>query len=221
MRSGKILGLVPMLAVVVVSVASTGYAAADTTLCKEPWEPFACPAGEQYGAGTELKSILRIGEAEFVAGMIVVKCEQSGMILKTKAVKGAPLPGEITEFFFGGCKGCTNVSAIHLNYSTELERTTLGNGSLTLKNGGAGNPAIKIAGCPGGVSCIYKAEALATFLLGGAPPEYSFSKAPMTKESGGCAAATGSFSATYHFPWARETPEMEWITNPIVWVEKT
>lgn len=222
---GKSFVLAPMLIVLLVMVTRADPAAAATTLCKEPWSPLACPVGERYAAGTELHAAAYGIEVKLIAGMLTVACpaseEGSSLILKTKEVQGAPLHGEITEFSFGGCSGCTSVTAIHLNYATELERTTPGKGTLTLKDGGSGNPSLKIAGCPGGVSCIYKAEALVARMWGGKPATLLFENSPMTKESGGCAATEAFFLAQYFFPWGREDPEAKWTAEPAVWVEKT
>jgi hypothetical protein len=222
-RGDKTFALLPMLAVLLVAIAHTDSASAATTLCKGEWDPAVCPAGERYPAGAEFKAPLRFAgfsEAKLVAGSLTVKCTASTLLFKTSEAAGAPLHGEVTEFTFGSCTGCTNVTAIHLNYAMELERTAPGNGSLTLKNAGGGNPAIKISGCPGGISCIYKAEALGAPIAAAMVTEIFFAKAPLTKESGGCAATEAFFSALYGIEQVRETPEQKWALSPTIWVEK-
>ncbi len=217
MRTIKLLGLTSLAALAVTAFVGVGSAAAATTLCKETSNPNPCPAGEKYPAGTEFKFSLRIGEAKIVTGGFTAKCQTSGGIFKTKEVEGAPLLGEITEFTLGSCAGCSNVVAIRLNYKLELERTTPGSGSLTAKSGGAGNPAFKLSGCPGGASCIYQAEGLAAFITGGTPAEFTFNNAPLTKETGSCS-PEATFTATYHIPFVKE-PGMMWAMNPSVWLE--
>jgi hypothetical protein len=111
------------------------------------------------------------------------------------------------------------VTVIHLNYKTELERTMAGNGNLTMRSSGAGNPAIKLVNCPLGVSCIFKAEAVASAVTGGQPAEIKFENAGFEKESGSVACGTAAtFSAQYDIVQAKE-PGMVAVGNPRVMVE--
>jgi hypothetical protein len=217
----KIIGLALTLALLL-GATSAGSASAATSLCKAVQNP--CMAANKWASGTEYTVELKaMTEAVMVAVGTAneLKCTESKTMAKTNALEGAPLLGEITAFTFNNCAPCTVVTVLHLNFKAELEFTAAGNGNMTLRTGGAGNPAVKFANCPAGVSCIYKAEAVAAKVTGGQPAVVHFENAGFEKEVGPVLVCgnSGTFTAEYDIVQAKEPGQMA-VNNPRVMVEQ-
>jgi hypothetical protein len=213
-RKIKIIGLIAVLAFA--GLASSGIASA-TTLCKV--QKTTCPGGETYPANTEYTGTLAAGtEATITGAAFEIKCATSTIIGKFSAASAAPLQGEITTWSFTNCEKCTSFTAIHLNYKSELEKVGGHNGNLTLKSGGGGNPEFKLTGCPLGVTCTYKAEAIGPNFVGGQPAEVVFTEASMQAVGNFTCGTEGKFSATYKITSLKE-PGMVAVNNPPVYVE--
>jgi hypothetical protein len=221
MRLGKALASGVALAAALTAFAGASSASA-TTLCKVAMQE-PCAAGNRWAAETEFKSSLLLNtEARIVTTEFEVTCEASQLGFKTTEQAGSPLKGEITQLTFAGCRGkCTTVTAIRLNYKTELEWTAVGNGSFTAISGGAGNPALKLTNCTGGATCVFKAEAVGMFFGGGQPAEVKPEAAPFGYESGLLifCGAEATLTATYTVNSAQEPGAME-VANPRVMVAK-
>jgi hypothetical protein len=151
---------VAITATVVIGVAS----ASATVLCKENLT--TCSAGAIYPSGTGVEAKFK-GAAITFKGTLSVSCTGSTIGGKTTAERGAPLPVEISSWSFSGCTGCETVSAKNLSNTGQINRTTGGNGTVTLASGGKGSPGIEMTGCAFGISCVWAAPTMS--LTGGSP----------------------------------------------------
>lgn len=215
MRYCKILGAALTIALLLGGIG--GGSASATTMCKAVQNP--CAAANKYPSGTEYTAELVENNEAVLVSVFEEKCTSSKIVAKQTALEGSPLLGEIGTYLFGGCTPCTTETAIHLKYKTELELTEPGNGNMTLRSNGAGNPTFKLTNCPGGVSCVYKAEAVAAQVTGGQPALVKFENASFEKESGPLICGpVGTFNAEYEITEAKE-PGMAGVANPRVMVE--
>jgi len=214
MPTRKLLWLLLALTLALTAVWAPGSAMAATNLCKEAMK--SCEAGKKYPSGTEFKATS--GAVTIKVGSLTVKCDGSTLNFKTTALEGAPLTGEVLEFTFNGCTGCTSVTAIHLNYKLEIERTIPDFAGLSISKAAAGNPAIKLGSCTGGVACTFQAESLSTSLVGGTPAGYAFNNAPMSKEGVGGCTGEAFLSVSYGITFVKE-PGGNWTMNLGVWPE--
>ncbi len=143
-------------------------------LCKEDKAP--CPVGEILGTGTTIKASLA-ATFKFVYTYEKVpkepSCTESTMEGKTTTETGNPIIGEVTSLTFGQCAGgACAIEALGLPYRMEIERTSDGSETLTLRKKNTGPPAVKIK-C-GGLfeNCAYETTELTFNVQGGAPAKF-------------------------------------------------
>jgi hypothetical protein len=150
------------VAVAVWAIWIAAGSASATVLCKETPKEGACPAGQAYPAETEVSAT---AEKPFlVTSGEDVTCETSKATVKSSTAGGPSeaVKGTVKSLSFSGCKltgGATcTVEAVNLPYAAEASWTSGSNGSLTVKNGGSGEPSAT-ASCTGGaVACVFGAE---------------------------------------------------------------
>ena len=194
MRSFKTLGIAA-LAAMAISAAVAASPASATVLCKE--NTTTCAAESIYPSGTTLKASLAVGnKLKIIAGGLTVQCTKSAISGKTTAEKGAPLPAEISSLTVGSCTGCKSGEAKNLSYSAAFERTSGGNGTVTIASGGKGTPAISWSNCMiFNVPCTYSLPNAS--LEGGNPASLKATGTVVWMEGSGLCPKEGTFEATY------------------------
>lgn len=124
-------------------------------------------------------------------------CEEATFAGKTTEA-ATPLIGEVSAMTFKKCGGgvCA-VEAQAMPYKTEIEKTTGGNGTFTLANGGGGPPKIEI-NCGKAFICVYDASNAIFTLTGGESPKLAIAQT-LEKDASSEAecGATMDWTATY------------------------
>jgi len=201
-KSIKMFVVAATAALLAMAVLGAGSASA-TVLCKE--NTATCSAGNIYPSGTSVAASLK-GKFE-LNGAFPLSCTGSTLSGKTKAEKGAPLPIEVTGLTLSGCSGCpftpisTAAAASNLPYTAGLTRSTEGDGTVAVSNGGKGTPILKITCTYSGsqFSCGYSLDGLQLGFDGGNPATIA-AAAKVVQRVEGLEIACGSqasLSATY------------------------
>jgi hypothetical protein len=154
MKYLKILGLTVVAATALMAVMGVSSAAANqsTVLCKVNQTP--CAAVNQYPSGTHFEASLVPGSKLVLKGNVVMTCKKSTTTGFTRSGTANPLHAEITALTLSECEGCGKMTALNLPYTATITKTGPGVGTFTIEpRVGGGNPALKLEGCPFGVSC--------------------------------------------------------------------
>jgi hypothetical protein len=170
-----------------------------TVLCSANQTP--CAAKSVYPKGTALKAQLEAGSAFQLSGEVPVKCTESSITTSTSAESGLPLAASVSGMSFGGCKlfgfNCTD-AAVNLPYGAAIERTSGGNGNLTLSSGGSGAPAFTVL-CPLlAVECKFSVSGVQFGVQGGNPAKLTATAVKLQSEiNKAMCGETATLSATY------------------------
>jgi hypothetical protein len=199
------------------AIGATGASA--VTLCKENQKK--CPGGQGYAKETVFSLKLATGaEVSFANGIFAARCLASTFESKTKEESGSPLQGTIPAFSLGApeCEGCKKITAPAVPYSTEFQEVK-GVWTLTVKNGGGGNPRFRLTECPPGgkEECTYGGSYGLEF-TGGKPASVVANKVMLPRLAGsalGCGDSV-TWSASYQIVEATE-PGQKGVTSPPVW----
>jgi hypothetical protein len=211
MKLSRTFGLALIAVVAAMAFIGAGTASA-VTACKVNTNP--CPAGSEWTAGTAVKAELVAGTvAELVAeGTPSVNCSVSKSEGKSTATSGSPLPGEITNLTFekcatvGGLVPCT-VTTVNLPYSAEItaNEKVQGNGFLTVKSSGKGNPGAAVV-CGTVLNCTFTTAAAKLSITGGTSPKLD-AEAIVLERSGSLCPTKATWTAHYLVT----TPNPAWI----------
>jgi hypothetical protein len=145
--------------------------ASAVTACKVNTNP--CPAGSEYVSGTIVKArLLSPEKAVLTTNLATVECSISESEGKSTATSGNPLPGTITNLTFKECKTtggveCT-VTTVNLPYNAAIAASGAGNGTLTAKSGGKGNPGATVV-CASVIKCTFTTASAVLGIEGGEP----------------------------------------------------
>ena len=180
--------------------------AAATTLCSVEGVNEECPAGKEWGNGTNVK-LVQQGESTFAIGIATVKCKTSLLEGKTTTQGGAGAATwvklTLTNRSFGGCN-CTT-TALRPSWNGGIEGTGNRDGELGFDN------EIKFeCGMLLG-ECIYETEVITIVpVKGGEPALLEIMGEPLSLRSGakGCA-KPGKWTAIYEFA----TPSPMYVTE--------
>jgi hypothetical protein len=204
MRSIKMLGLA---AIALIAMAAIGAGSASATvLCGTAPEGEVCPEGGAYPEGTTLPAHAENVTFKELYYGADVKCGSSDMTLSTTSQggEGQAVTGAVEALGFEGCETLgtpphpCEIEGTELPYAasfTHLAHTN-GNGTLTIKSGGSGEPGFKIV-CMG-ESCRFGLGAKKELpVLGGNPASLLVNQVSL-KWIAGCSTSV-RWSATYKF----------------------
>jgi hypothetical protein len=197
MKHLKMLGLAAVAAMAMMAVLGAGSASA-SVLCKTNASP--CP--EHYPAGTNISASLVKGTHATLTGGFFgdVTCTASTVTGKTSTTGGASsnVTGSVTGLTFTGCthngEKCSSVTAVNLPYHAEITASGKGNGALTVKSSGKGNPGAQVS-CPG-VACTFTTASASLGVTGGAPAIAKANGISLSREGGLCP-STANWDAEY------------------------
>ena len=203
MRSIRHAALAIGLVMVTALIGSGTAAAEDTVLCKASQEP--CQPQNVHQAPTAVKATLE-KEAIFEISGSKVSCAESSITGETEETvetveesEGEALKGTITAFTFAKCKvvglgsSCT-LSTTNLPYASEGLATKEGDGTITTKSSGKGNPTATI-NCAGIIECTFSESEVQFAFDGGETAKVLASGVLLESISGGCSEA--KMTATY------------------------
>lgn len=208
MKQLKILGLAVVAIAAMTALLGAGSASA-TVLCKVSPTKGVCPSTSRYAAGTTFDA--KATGATLETNTENVTCKTSSTSIKNTAESGSPLPGEVTLLTFGECTSssgaaCT-VTSVGTPWSANLAWTSLGNGTLTVANGGA-----RVSCGFGFLQCRFGAKSLSLEVQGGNPGKVIANKVPleMTAEEGFLKCPTeAKWTATYE----ATSPTAVWVAK--------
>ena len=215
MKIAKIVGLVAVAALALMASLGAGSAlAVETALCKSGTDKPYCKSENLYPAKTALKASSSKVTVNFpFAVPIKVECSESTLEGETSAAAGKPMPLAISAWTLGGCKtssgtGCTVTAVESAPYSGSLSWGTSWNGTLTIGDGGKGNPGWYFS-CKKAMDCtITFAPVLDA--TGGSPATIVATNESLSNKSGGlCPPASSTFSGTYSV----SSPNIAFITR--------
>jgi hypothetical protein len=165
----KMFGLGALAALVAMAFMGAGSASA-TALCSANEATCAAP----LGTGTVVEAHLKLGtKAVLKTELAVVECAKSATSGKTTSGAGETVTGLIETLNFEECKttagtNCTVGSALSLPYSASIVATGAGNGELTVKSDGTGNPGATVT-CLGVIECTFRTSSATLKVTGGNP----------------------------------------------------
>lgn len=192
MKSIRIAGLIPLLALGIVMLVAQGSASA-TQVCTQAVE--TCEGKAIYGEGTKIKASLEIGTVgEVVTNIGTVKCTESTIEAETTSGSGLPMTGVVTNLTFEGCSirvlltvTCTIGKAQNLPYNGTLEWTEGNSGLLTAEEGEGGSEPSAHVVCLGGlINCNYGVGMPTLEAVGGNPATVYVREIELNVEGGGC-----------------------------------
>jgi hypothetical protein len=201
MRYLKTLGLAAVAAMALAAFVGAGTASA-TELCSTNTSPCT---GTMYPAGTKIESKLKAGTKAVLTNPITnVTCTGSGVggATSTTGSSTETVKGSITAFSFTGCSDtfgdtCT-VTTLNLPYNAEIHTTeekANGNGKLTVRSSGKGNPGATVV-CGAFINCTFT-TALATLHVDGGNPALATALGIPLLRTGGLCPKEANWDAEY------------------------
>jgi hypothetical protein len=204
MKYVKMLGLAAVAAMALTALVGAGTASAGTVACTSNTSPCAT---EYTGA---IESSLKTGTAAVLTNSLdKVTCTESSMNGKITVATNASgnSTGEITAVTFSGCTdqngaSCT-ATAGNLAWHAEATATEIsgkpnGNGKMTVKSGGSGNPqATVVCGSGNFLNCTFGVESATVDVIGGSQATIKTTELTMTKISGFLCPKEAKWDAEY------------------------
>lgn len=171
MKQFKMLGLAAVAALGLMALAGAGTASA-TELCSTNTSPCT---GTVYTSGHGVSAQLKAGTTANLTNPISnVICQKSTTAGKTTNTgsKGVAVTGTIESLGFTECKtasgvACT-VKTLNIPYAASIVATGSGNGTLTVKSGGSGEPGATVE-CGSLIICTFSTASAVLEVTGGNP----------------------------------------------------
>ncbi len=210
MKITRMIGLAAVAALALSAWAAGSALAAETTLCKTNGEAPYCASANRYPAETSLST--SSAKVTLLTPIMNVTCSVSSLSAKTTASSGAPLPVSVSGWSLEKCSDPEEMKCVGevkgLPHSGSLARTEEAKGSLTLGNGGTGEPRVFVQ-CGGFMQCEWTPPPLK--LEGGSSAKFSLPKTSLEKKGGALCPKTATIESQGSFS----------LTSPqAVWVEK-
>jgi len=127
-----------------------------------------CEVGKRLGPSEVKASTTQV---VFTNSVTKITCTSSSLTSKTKVESAEPLTAEIAAApLYGGCTtaggaGCT-IKAVNAPYSTPIAWREANTATLTLNNGGSGEPGINVE-CGFLIRCVFSGNIPYDFVGGG------------------------------------------------------
>jgi hypothetical protein len=171
MKQLKLFGLAAVAALGLMAMAGAGTASA-TELCSTNTSPCT---GTVYTSGTAVSAQLKAGTTATLTNTISnVICQRSTTTGRTTSTggKGLAVTGTIESLGFTECRTASGVSCtvrtVHIPYAASITATGSGNGTLTVRTDGTGDPGATVE-CATVINCTFTTASASLGVTGGNP----------------------------------------------------